>query len=121
MNIKKGLKLHGAVTIILILLSTSLIIPACGNLKVPGSYRNLPCPIPKESMENLPGETVELTLKHDACTTICAVDISPKACDDWGFDWLGYHNIYSGMESTLEIVPGRYDILVETCTQEAFI
>ncbi|MGB2964871.1 MAG: hypothetical protein WBB69_12885 [Anaerolineales bacterium] len=121
MNIKKRLNLHRAVTILLILLSTSLIISACGNLKLPGSNPNLPCPIPKEWMENPPGETVELTLKNDACTAICAVDISPKACDDWGFDWLGYHNIYSGMESILEIVPGRYDIRVETCTQEAFI
>ena len=78
---------------------------------------NLPCPIPQELMENPGDGSVAFTFRNEACSTVCALSVSPSPCDDWGFDWLGYNNVHSGEEVTLQVPPGRYDVLVEDCTE----
>ncbi|MBN2388662.1 MAG: hypothetical protein JXB85_16715 [Anaerolineales bacterium] len=81
---------------------------------------DLPCPIPLEL--NAPGEgRVAFSLQNDSCTTICGLYISPTACDDWGMEWLGDDNVHSGESASVYLPPGRYDAMIEYCTDEAFI
>ena len=90
-----------------------LALTRCGAL---GSS-NLPCPIPQELMDKPQEGSVSFTFQNGACPTVCSLYISPSSCDDWGFDWVGYDNVHSGEEIVLQVSPGRYDVMVEDCTQ----
>ena len=80
----------------------------------------LPCPISKESMEN-PGEDfVPFTVQNDACVTFCDVNIAPSRCDDWGFDWVGNGSLRTGESLTAFLPPGKYDVLLEDCTDLSY-
>jgi hypothetical protein len=68
-------------------------------------------------MENPGDDAIAFTFQNNACPTVCSLSISPSPCDNWGFDWLGYNNVHSGEEVTLLVPPGRYDVMVEDCTQ----
>jgi len=84
------------------------------------STPSLACPIPAEMMSSPPEDVVRVTFQNNSCTTVCALYISPGNCDNWGFDWLEDANLPSGAERTLALHPGRYDILVEDCTQAEY-
>lgn len=71
-------------------------------------------------MSSPPEEAVRVTFQNHSCTTVCSLYISPGNCDNWGSDWLEDANVPSGGERTLAVPPGRYDILVEDCTQAEY-
>jgi len=101
--------------ILLVFLIVFLLVGCAGN-------QALPCPISKESMEN-PGEDfVPFTVQNDACVTFCDVNIAPSRCDDWGFDWLmiGWDTLRTGESLTAFLPPGKYDVLLEDCTDLSY-
>jgi len=90
-----------------------------GYLAACASGAKLPCPLPTGM--NAPAEgRVRLTLQNDTCMSICSINIAPTACDDWGVDWLVDRPVHSGGAADFYLSPGRYDALVEYCTQESF-
>ncbi len=99
----------------------SLGLMGCSAINPFGASSGLPCPIPTEAMGKPGDDSVSFTFENEFCATICTLNIAPGDCDDWGFDWLGYHNLHSGDSIILEVPPGKYDILIEICTQDYYI
>jgi hypothetical protein len=66
---------------------------------------------------NVDESTVQLDLINDSSATLCYLYVSPSDAEDWGPDQFGEETILEpGMTFTLEgIVPGQYDMLVESC------
>jgi hypothetical protein len=91
-----------------------------GSLDGCGSGSKLPCPIPTGM--NAPGDgRVVLTLQNDTCMSICSFNLSPTACDDWGGEWLENRPVHSGESASFYVLPGRYDAMVEYCTQASYV
>jgi hypothetical protein len=74
------------------------------------------CPIPTEMMSGTHEGLVPYTIQNDSCTTFCDISISPTRCDDWGFDWIRGDSLRSGESITVYLQPGKYDVLVEDCS-----
>ncbi|MBN1264712.1 MAG: hypothetical protein JXA25_04415 [Anaerolineales bacterium] len=89
-------------------------ISACGGA-------DLPCPIPRDKMNDPDPDWVAFTLVNESCTSFCSMSIAPTKCDDWGYDWLGTDSLAPGEQWTIKLPPGRYDLFVEDCTQQVFI
>jgi len=82
--------------------------------------QELPCPISKESMEIPEKDFVAYKLQNDACVTFCDVSIAPSRCNDWGFDWIGNDSWRTGESLTVFLPLGKYDVLLEDCTDLSY-
>lgn len=86
-----------------------------------GAGKDLPCPISHEQMDHPDPDWPSFTLQNEACISICSVNIAPGSCDDWGYDWLGSDSLPPGDQLTFHLPPGRYDLLLEDCTQYEYV
>lgn len=92
---------------------------ACCTLIILGSCTAggpMDCPIPTEMMSGTHAGLVAYIITNDSCTSFCSVNISPTRCDDWGFDWIRDDSLRSGETITVYLQPGKYDVLVENCS-----
>jgi hypothetical protein len=62
-----------------------------------------------------PARATSFTLRNEGCDWICRPYLSPPGCDDWGVEWIRPRVLRSGESVTIQIPPGRYDVLVENC------
>ncbi len=99
-----------------------LVVACCGLIALAGCIAGGPtdCPIPTEMMSGTHEGLVPYTIQNDSCTTFCDISISPIRCDDWGFDWIRGDSLRSGESVTVYLQPGRYDVLVEDCSNYLF-
>ena len=81
----------------------------------------LDCPVPTEMMSGTHEGLVPYTIQNDSCTTLCSINISPTRCDDWGFDWIRDDSLRSGESVTVYLQPGKYDVLLEECTDREYV
>ena len=82
---------------------------------------DLPCPIPEAQMNTPEEGSVPYTIQNNTCTSFCNINISPTRCDDWGWDWIKTVSLRSGDQITVHLPPGRYDVLLEDCSNTEYI
>lgn len=99
---------------IIILTVTFLLLNACSS----SSKYPVPCPAPPIPVAEMGADAVWFTISNRTCTTINAVNIAEKSCNDYGVDQLNGQNIPSGEELSIPVLPGVYDVWVEECTED---
>jgi hypothetical protein len=82
---------------------------------------DLPCPIPEDKMNDPDPDWISFTVVNESCVSFCSLLIAPTRCDDWGLDWIGIDSLPPGEQRTVKVPAGRYDLLLEDCTQLEFI
>ena len=82
---------------------------------------DIACPIPEQKMTDPDPGWVPFNVVNESCISFCSLLIAPTGCDDWGLDWIGVDSLPPGEEWPVKLPPGRYDILLEDCTQQQFI
>lgn len=93
------------------------LINACGAV----NKNPIPCPAPPILTDDPAEDTVVFTIRNRTCTTINAVNIAARECDDYGVDQLDGLNIPSGWELSIHVIPGIYDVWIEECTGDSVI
>jgi len=93
----------------------------CGSMAACAAGADLPCPLSQEQMAVPEAGWVSFTVVNESCISLCSLNIAPTVCDDWGWDWLGSDSLSPGEKLTVFLPPGRFDMLVEDCTQMEFI
>lgn len=86
-----------------------------------GKAADIPCPFGPKYLASQEGN-VTLELKNQSCTTICRIYLGKPSCDDWGNDLLleGQERIHHGSSYSFQIPPGKYDLLIEDCTETGY-
>ena len=97
---------------IIILTVTFLLLNACSS----SSKYPVPCPAPPIPAAEMGADAVWFTISNRTCTTINAVNIAERSCNDYGVDQLNGQNIPSGETLSIPVLPGVYDVWVEECT-----
>ncbi len=85
-----------------------------------GTKYPVPCPAPPILADEAGEDTVVFTIRNRTCSSINAVNIVAKECNDYGVDQLDGQNIPSGWEMSIDVLPGVYDAMIEECTGESF-
>jgi hypothetical protein len=80
----------------------------------------LPCPLPREMMDNPADNAVAFSVQNNACVTLCSVYIAQTSCDNWGIDWVDNDSLRTGESVTAYLPAGKYDVLLEDCTGLSF-
>lgn len=98
----------------LLLTSSTLVffLGACGVVNT----NPIPCPSPPILADHPAQDTVVFTIRNQTCTSINAVNIAARECNDYGVDQLDGLNIPSGWELSIRVIPGIYDVWIEECT-----
>jgi hypothetical protein len=92
----------------------------CTLLAACGGANKLPCPFGPENL-GAP-ESITFELINQSCTTICRVYLGAPSCDNWGGDLLleGDVRIPHGSSYSFQIPAGKFDMLIESCTEDAY-
>lgn len=101
---------------IIILTVTFLLLNACSS----SSKYPVPCPAPPIPAEDAGEDTVVFTIQNRTCTSINAMNIAAGNCYDYGVNQLSEQRIPSGWEMSINVIPGRYDVMIEECTGDSF-
>jgi hypothetical protein len=99
-------------TFICLLIPIIFLLTACEA----GTKYPVPCPAPPILADEAGEDTVVFTIRNRTCSSINAVNIAAKDCNDYGVDQLDGQNIPSGWELSIDVLPGIYDVWIEECT-----
>ena len=86
-----------------------------------GKASTIPCPFGPKDLSSQEGN-VTFELKNQSCTTICRIYLGAPSCEDWGGDLLleGQERIPHGSSYSIQILPGKYDLMIEDCTETMY-
>lgn len=61
------------------------------------------------------GGGAAIVVRNNSSTTICYVNFSSTASNDWGGDQLGSETIAAGASHSWPVSPGTYDVRLQDC------